>query len=145
MLVAAAAVLTSCWAASEHRAAVTDDTADRVTVGTVQREIRVGMTNTAVIEALGSPNVVTTDDERREVWVYDKISTERVYSRDYGGVSALVLGFGGSSGTGGAGAATGAYNAESGAESTRQRTLTIVIKYDEASKVRDFAYRTSSF
>jgi outer membrane protein assembly factor BamE (lipoprotein component of BamABCDE complex) len=40
---------------------------DKMTVGTVQREIKVGMSNAAVAEALGSPNVVTTDEQRREV------------------------------------------------------------------------------
>jgi hypothetical protein len=34
---------------------------------------------------------------------------------------------------------------EAGASSSTQRTLTIVIKFDEGNKVRDFAYRQSSF
>ena len=49
------------------------------TVGIVQKEIRVGMSQTEVAEALGSPNIVSTDEKRREVWVYDKIATEHVY------------------------------------------------------------------
>ena len=133
VMAALALVLTACQTASEHRAAVRDDSGDRVTVGKVQREIRVGMTNAEVVEA------------RREVWVYDKISTERVYSTSSGGVSALILGGAlvGAGLVGGAGG--GSYDASSGAESTSQRTLTIVIKYDEQSRVRDFAYRSSSF
>ena len=144
-MAALALVLTACQTASEHRAAVRDDSGDRVTVGKVQREIRVGMTNAEVVEVLGSPNMVTTDEARREVWVYDKISTERVYSTSSGGVSALILGGAlvGAGLVGGAGG--GSYDASSGAESTSQRTLTIVIKYDEQSRVRDFAYRSSSF
>ena len=145
VMAALALVLTACQTASEHRAAVRDDSGDRVTVGKVQREIRVGMTNAEVVEVLGSPNMVTTDEARREVWVYDKISTERVYSTSSGGVSALILGGAlvGAGLVGGAGG--GSYDASSGAESTSQRTLTIVIKYDEQSRVRDFAYRSSSF
>ena len=145
VMAALALVLAACQTASEHRAAVRDDSGDRVTVGKVQREIRVGMTNAEVVEVLGSPNMVTTDEARREVWVYDKISTERVYSTSSGGVSALILGGAlvGAGLVGGAGG--GSYDASSGAESTSQRTLTIVIKYDEQSRVRDFAYRSSSF
>lgn len=145
LLFVATLVLAGCQSAAEHRAAVRDDSGDRVTVGTVQREIRVGMTNADVVQVLGSPNMVTTDEERREVWVYDKISTERAYSTSSGGVSALILGgalVGG--GLVGGGVAPG-YSASSGADATSQRTLTIVIKYDNENRVRDFAYRQSSF
>jgi outer membrane protein assembly factor BamE (lipoprotein component of BamABCDE complex) len=131
--------------AADHRRAVRDDESDRLTVGKVQREIRVGMSGAQVVETLGSPNVVTTDEERREVWVYDKIATERAYSSSSGGVSVLILGgYVGSSGVAGGGAEPG-YSAGSGASSTTQRTLTVIIKFDKENKVRDFAYRQSSF
>jgi len=134
-----------CVSVSKHRAAVRDDTSDKLTVGKVQREIRVGMTNAEVVEVLGSPNMVTTDENRREVWVYDKIATEHAYSTTSGGISALILGgFGGNDGVGGGGIGP-SYSKGTGASSTTQRTLTIIIKFDEHNKVRDFAYRQSSF
>ena len=34
---------------------------------------------------------------------------------------------------------------KSEASSTSQRTLTVIIKFDEEKKVRDFAYHTSRF
>jgi len=115
--------------ASSHKAAVQNDTTDRISVGTVQREIRVGMSSADVVAALGSPNMVTTDDQRREVWVYDKISTEVSYSASSGYGTLLLVG-----GT-----------VASGAASRSQRTLTVVVKFDNEQKVRDFAYRQSSF
>lgn len=126
--------LSACQTASEHAAEVNKarNTEDRITVGSVQREIRVGMSSSAVVEALGSPNMVTTDDKRRESWVYDKISTEHVSSSSSAGPGVLFLLF-----------ASGKNSA--GASSTSQRTLTIIIKFDENQHVRDFAYRTSSF
>lgn len=137
--------LMNCASVGEHRQAVRDDTGDRLTAGKVQREIRVGMTNAQVVEVLGSPNMVTTDDKRREVWVYDKVATEHAYSTSSGGVSALILGgFAGGSGAGGA-AVGPSYSSGAGATSSTQRTLTIIIKFDEENKVRDFAYRQSSF
>jgi hypothetical protein len=90
---------------------------------------------------LGSPNIVSTDDERREVWIYDKVATDYVQSSSSGGISALILGIG--SAVGGLG--SGGYNSSAGAASTSQRTLTIIIKYDHDGKVRDFAYHTSKF
>lgn len=136
-----------CQPASYHAADVRagQDADDRLTVGTVQREIREGMSSADVVQVLGAPNMVTTDDQRRETWVYDKISTETVYSHSSGGVNALILG-GGVAGTTLLGAGGGgSVSRGAGARSTSQRTLTIIVKFDHDSKVRDFAYRSSSF
>ncbi len=140
MIVTVAAILTGCMA-SQHRRAVQDDSADRVTVGTVQQSIRVGMSGAEVAGVLGSPNIVSTDEERREVWIYDKISTESVRSSSEGGVLSLIFVDLADVFTGGAGGLSGS----SGAESTSQRTLTVIIKFDEEKLVRDFAYHTSRF
>jgi outer membrane protein assembly factor BamE (lipoprotein component of BamABCDE complex) len=137
----AISTLTGCQTAGFHRAEVQDNSTDRVTVGTVQKEIKVGMSGAEVAQALGSPNIVSTDDQRREVWIYDKIATDRVYSSSSGGVNALILGFG----AGAAGGVGGGGSSSAGASSTSQRTLTVIIKFDEGKKVRDFAYHTSRF
>tara|TARA_Y100000768_G_scaffold386073_1_gene373595 strand:+ start:162 stop:515 length:354 start_codon:yes stop_codon:yes gene_type:complete len=102
---------------------------DQLTVGTVQKEIVVGMTNTDVITVLGSPNIITTDDQRRENWVYDKIATEKFVSSSSGRRSLFWF---------------DPLDNNVGSSSS-QRTLTIIIKFDENSKVRDFAYHTSRF
>ena len=135
------ALITGCQSAAYHKQDVQDDSSDRVTVGKVQKEIRVGMSGGEVAQVLGSPNIVSTDEERREVWIYDKIATDHAYSESRGGVMALILGWGGSAG----GAAAGSMSSSAGASSTSQRTLTIIIKYDKEGKVRDFAYHTSRF
>ena len=134
-------LLAGCMSAAQHRQAVQDDTGERVTVGTVQKEIHVGMSSADVASVLGSPNIVSTDDQRREVWIYDKVATDYVHSSSSGGISALILGWGSQV----AGGAAPGYGASSGAASTTQRTLTIIIKFDKEGKVRDFAYHTSKF
>lgn len=122
--------LAGCQSAGYHLDQVRSEQSEKsLTVGRVQREIRVGMTNTEVAEVLGAPNMVTTDDERREVWVYDKIATESASSSNSGGVNILILGVRGAS----------------GASSTSQRTLTVIVKFDKQNRVRDFAYQTSRF
>ncbi len=110
---------------------------EQLTVGKVQAEIRIGMSGAEVAEVLGSPNIVSTDENRNEVWIYDKISTQYVRADAKAGILAIG---GGSDVVGGAGASG---SQSSGA--TSQRTLTIVIKYDDAKRVRDFAYHTSRF
>ena|SRR3989338_9146345 len=121
--------LSGCSTAGSHLKSVQSDKGDRVTVGKVQREIRIGMVSAQVIEVLGSPNIVSTDENRLEVWVYDKIATDVAYSNSNGGVWLIL----------------GTVGGNSGAKSISQRTLTIVIKFDADKKVRDFAYHSSSF
>jgi len=102
---------------------------DRLTVGKVQGEIKVGMAASQVVELLGSPNIVTTDEKRREVWIYDKVSTDRVDTASSTFASIIILGA----------------TSRDSSSSQRQRTLTIIIKYDEEKKVRDFAYNYTQF
>lgn len=130
-----------CQTASYHKDQIRADNEEKITVGTVQKQIRIGMPASDVAAALGSPNIVSTDEKRREVWIYDKISTEHAYSASSSGVSTLFIGLAEASGVG-----IGANkNSSSGASSTSQRTLTIIIKYDKNMKVRDFSYHTSRF
>ena len=121
--------LSACAGAQYHRQAVEPGPGEKLTVGTVQKEIRVGMSGAEVASVLGSPNIVTTDEKRREVWVYDKVATEYVSSSSNSWVFAVLAG----------GSTT------SGAASKSQRTLTIIIKFDEKKLVRDFAYHSSKF
>lgn len=125
ILVFVVTLFTGCSAQRQAQNTQAGLQGDRLTVGTVQREIRKGMSGAQVIEALGSPNIVSTDEQGREVWVYDKIATDRVYSAASG--SALIFDWG------------------TGASSTSQRTLTVIIKFDNDKKVRDFAYHSSRF
>jgi outer membrane protein assembly factor BamE (lipoprotein component of BamABCDE complex) len=124
--------IAACAPASEHArdVAAANAAQDRLTVGTVQREIREGMSGADVASALGAPNIVTRDNAGEETWVYDRISTTKAYSTSAGGVNALFL----------AGA-----SASAGASETSQRTLTIVIRFDKSARVRSFSYRSSSF
>ncbi len=100
-----------------------------ITVGKVQKEVRVGMSGAQVAEALGSPNIVTKDEGGDETWVYDKIATEASYSENSSGLFLVLYGS----------------TSRSGAASTTQRTLTVVIKYDANSKVKSFSYHASKF
>jgi len=121
--------LTGCASASYHKNQVQDDSGDRLTVARVQREIKIGMPSASVAEILGSPNIVSTDEERREVWIYDKVSSDVTYSQSEGIGTLILL----------------SSDRTSGSRSTTQRTLTIIVKFDLEGKVRDFAYHQSKF
>ena len=100
-----------------------------LTVGKVQGEIRVGMPASDVAGILGSPNIVTTDEKRREVWIYDKVSSNRVDTSNSAFGWIVILGA----------------NTSQNQSTSSQKTLTVIIKYDEQKLVRDFAYNYTQF
>lgn len=96
-----------------------------LTTGVVQREIRTGMASASVVEALGSPNIVTTDEEGREVWVYERYAREVVAAQNNYWV---IVAWGGER-----------------SATTNQRSLTVIVKFDKKGRVRDFAYHSTNF
>ena len=134
-------LITGCQTAAKHQSELPSTKERDLTVGTVQKEIREGMSAADVATTLGAPNIVTKDSEGDETWIYDKIASEASYSRSSASVGAgaagqsiatLLLGFGTAS-------------KSSGATSTTQRTLTVVIKFDESSKVKSFSYHSRNY
>ena len=122
MMVSSGCAQKASWHADE--VAKTDKNA--LTLGVVQRDIRKEMSGGEVAQILGSPNVVSTDENGNEVWIYDKFSTEAVVSGSSGTTLSLT-------------------NLGAGAARTSQSTMTVIIKYDSKKRVRDFAYHKSSF
>ena len=121
---------TGCQSVADQLKAMTQSTSDQsMTVAKAQTEIKKGMSGAQVIESLGAPNMVSTDENGNEVWVYDKISTVSAVSESAGGGGLILFGAAGGS----------------GAKMTNQRTLTIIVKFDKNKKVRDFAYQSTSF
>ncbi|HET7295043.1 MAG TPA: hypothetical protein VFM88_21670 [Vicinamibacteria bacterium] len=127
--------------AAEGREEVKPSREREFTLGLVQKEIRIGMSQADLVSALGSPNILTRDSQGRESWVYDKIATE---------VRVKSTGFGGGAGgleTGGSAVLFGLLNGHTRSEraESSQRTLTVVIRFDGAGRVESFAFHASRF
>lgn len=123
-----------------------------MTLGNVQRFIKIGTSQDDVAVALGSPNIVTQDSEGKETWIYDKISssiTERnknesamensTYTR-YFWHDLLTF------------ATLGLINKDVKPELkdvaqvvSSQKTLTVIIKFDKSNKVESCTYHMSKF
>lgn len=89
----------------------------KITLGNVQSKVRVGATSEDVVMALSSPNIVTSNPDGTETWVYDKISSESEYAKGY----------------------------NSGVSVKSSRTMIVVIKFDKQSRVKDVQYRQTSY
>lgn len=140
----AAGLAGGCMTAAQHQRQL-GSAADRaMTLGTVQREIRIGMAQADVAEALGAPNIVARDSAGAETWIYDRMATEVTYSHDSGGAGIIGLVIGAGDVLSG-GATGGTYQRSAGATSSTQRTLTVVIRFDGKGRVSSTRYHASSF
>ncbi len=117
----------------------------QMTLGLVQRDIKVGTSQADVAQILGSPNIVTQDADGKETWIYDKVSSITSYGSSGFGVN--VGGFGGGFGWNGIGGGMGnvGYNKNGGTVQSNQKTLTVVLKFDNNHNVSSFSYHMSSF
>jgi len=114
----------------------TIDNRSTLTLGTVQRKIKRGLSQSEVITALGSPNIVTNDDGKA-TWVYDKISTISSKSQVKGGVAGA--------GVVGTGVGVGGVSGSRSDSTTFQKTLTVIIKFDNNNVIEKVLYHTSKY
>ena len=119
--------LTGCMSDGEHARQLPPSSGREMTVGIVQRDIRKGMTQAAVAEALGSPNIVSKDQDGKESWIYDRIASEAAYSASSGGILSVFIG-----------------ERNAAAASSTQKTLTVIIKFT-GGVVSDYSYHSSRF
>ena len=96
-----------------------------LTLGAVQSKIYKGQSQSEVMDVLGSPNIVTKDTQGREVWTYDRISSDK--NSESGGFWFLFF---------------GKSNASSSASS---KSLTVIITFDDKKNVLDFTYQSLKY
>ncbi len=99
----------------------------KITVGSAQA-LKVGMSGTDVINALGSPNIITSDSAGGETWIYEKISKEFEFITAQDGSWFFSP-----------------RNQSSGVSSSAERNLIVVISLDVERKLRKISYRQTSF
>lgn len=115
-----------------------EETANSLTHGMVQMTLKVGETTQAqVLEVFGAPNITTMDGDGTEMWVYDRHAT---VSRNSSGGFSIGLGAFGSE----VGGVLG-FGKKKSENQSSQRTMTLIIKFDDRNVVSDFKSRSSSF
>jgi outer membrane protein assembly factor BamE (lipoprotein component of BamABCDE complex) len=125
--VAVCAALTGCVQMPTQPVTARDND---LTHGNVQLHVKVSETTQAqVLEAFGAPNVTTIDGSGQEVWAYQRHATVSQNSSSSNYWTVVLL---------------GGANKAAGFEET-QRTMTLLIKFDEKKVVSDFRSRSSEF
>ena len=90
---------------------------ESLTLGTVQASLHEGLSQAEVQAALGAPNIISKDAQGQEVWTYDRVSKRS---------ASTFLFF------------------TSSSRST-QRTLTVLITFDEDGRVKEYSYHQTEF
>lgn len=111
-----------------------------LTFGLVQQVVVKGASKEKVIEALGSPNMITSTSDKSETWIYDKISTTVENQSDS---SSASVGGGVVGGIAGLFGAIGKSEATNKATSS-QKTMTVIIKF-KGDLIDSFNTRVTSF
>jgi outer membrane protein assembly factor BamE (lipoprotein component of BamABCDE complex) len=128
-----AGVLAFFTACTDSKNIQTPYISEQITVAKAQHTIKKGMTSIEVIELIGSPNIISTNQLGNEIWVYDKVSThndlEKTSIGAVGFIPALFI----------------KGNTSISKNTSYQKTLTIIIKYDKNKKVNNISYHTTRF
>jgi len=109
------------------------ETTSKLTLGLVQSTVIKGSNQTDITKALGAPNIISKDRQGNETWTYDRISREAQSS------SASAVGFGALFGWVFAGGKSSA------SSSTSNKSLTVIITFDDDKSVIDYAYQSLQF
>lgn len=100
-----------------------------LTLGSVQKYIQNGVTQSAVVRALGSPNIVTRDAYGKDTWIYDKVSSASSYDEQSNYTNIIFIGH---------------HKSKANVENI-EKTLTVVIKFNSNYRVESFTYYMSQF
>lgn len=112
------------------------DNRGSLTLGDIQRDIKLGTTKSQVASLIGSPNIVSTE-KNKEVWIYDKISTENSESN-----ASIIAG---GAGPIGAGLGFGGFSGGVKNNTTTNKTLTVVFIFNANNEVEKIDYHTSKY
>ena len=110
-----------------------NETTSKLTLGLAQSTVAKGANQTEIVKVLGAPNIISRDKQGNETWTYDRISRDtQSNSRSGAGFGALFgwIFAGGSS---------------SASSSTSNKSLTVIITFDDNKNVIDYAYQSLEF
>lgn len=102
---------------------------EEFTLGMVQQRIHTGMSQGEVVACIGAPNMVNKGAEGLETWTYNKISqtTQETYNKKW----YFFLLFG---------KRKGCKRTE-----TSEKSITVVLSFDEQCCLENIMYKTSSY
>jgi outer membrane protein assembly factor BamE (lipoprotein component of BamABCDE complex) len=111
---------------SQSFADTVDFQKSNLTYGIIKSKLKKGETSqNDILQLIGSPNIVTKNRSGKEVWTYDKISSDAHANVGYG--SLVVLG--------------GAF----ANSSSSSKSVTLMITFDDKDVIEDYSFIQSAY
>ena len=110
------------------------DDSNNLTLGIVQSKISKGQSQSSVMDVLGSPNIVTKDSQGREVWTYDRISSENDASSSFGFYILNPISW-----------FTGGGTNSKSSSTASSKSLTVLITFDDNKNILDYTYQSLKY
>ena len=110
------------------------DDNNNLTLGTMQSNISKGQSQSSVMDVLGSPNIVTKDSQGREVWTYDRISSENDASSSFGFYILNPISW-----------FTGGGTNSKSSSTASSKSLTVLITFDDNKNILDYTYQSLKY
>ena len=107
---------------------------NNLALGIVQSKISKGQSQSSVMDVLGSPNIVTKDSQGREVWTYDRISSENDASSSFVFYILNPISW-----------FTGGGTNSKSSSSSSSKSLTVLITFDDNKNVLDYTYQSLKY
>jgi outer membrane protein assembly factor BamE (lipoprotein component of BamABCDE complex) len=103
----------------------------RSTANSSERKVVLGMGSANIAAVLGSPSIVADHQNKETTWTYDGISSDVSYARNGDAIVGVIF--------------DRSFDNSITREmaSALQPTLTVVIRFNQYDRVRDFSYYTS--
>lgn len=93
------------------------------------KEICQGMTQSTLAAVLGSPNIITKDQNGTQTWIYDKITREVAFRQDPDGQWLILEG----------------YERSAAARDKTAKNLMVIVKFDEHECIEKVSCHSSKF
>ncbi len=112
---------------------------DPVTAGNAKRSlVPMQTTQQEVVETFGAPNLVTRTADGTETWTYERVAYDSSWMGGGGGVGAGGI-------PGGPAVVGGGLGFGGGTSSSGSRTVTLIVYFDAADRVRDYRVMESHY
>lgn len=131
LLIVITLVVASGCSTTQYGVSATQDAARRDAAAHAERKVILGMGTANIAAVLGSPSIVSEDDNNETIWTYDGIASQLSYARSGNAIVGVIF--------------DESYD-NSIAKNNRnalQPTLTVVIRFNQHDRVRDLSYYAS--
>jgi outer membrane protein assembly factor BamE (lipoprotein component of BamABCDE complex) len=131
LLVAVSLVAVSACSTTQYGSTASANASYRDVAASAERRVVLGMGTTNIAAVLGSPSIIADHENDETTWTYDSISSDVSYARNGNAIVGVIFD------------RSFDNSIAREADYSLQPTMTVVIRFNQYDRVRDFSYFAS--